>query len=80
MQPEAFVRVVEVPFRGQSLKFIGREDFIAMKCFAGGPTDLMDARRALTAGGVALNLELLRQLAKGYGKEALKSFEGLMKS
>jgi hypothetical protein len=30
MEPQAFSRVVEVPFQGSTLKFIGREDFIAM--------------------------------------------------
>jgi hypothetical protein len=37
IEPQAFSRVIEVPFQGNTLKFIGREDFIAMKAFAGGP-------------------------------------------
>jgi hypothetical protein len=47
MEPHAFLRVVEVPFQGEALKFIGPEDFIAMKVFAGGPMDLIDAARAM---------------------------------
>src|SRR5260370_35212302 len=38
----AFSRSITVPFLGSSLRVIGREDFIAMKSFAGGPHDLPD--------------------------------------
>jgi len=31
----AFSRAIEVPLFGSSLRVVGREDFIAMKCFAG---------------------------------------------
>ena len=41
MDPAIFSRTVEVQFRGVNLRFVGREDLIAMKCFAGGPQDLM---------------------------------------
>ncbi len=41
---DAFSRAIDVPFRGATLKFIGLEDFIAMKAFAGG-MDLVDAAR-----------------------------------
>jgi hypothetical protein len=51
MERQAFLRVVEIPFQGTTLKFIGREDFIAMKAFAGGPMDLLDATRAISAAG-----------------------------
>ena len=47
LDPQAFSRVVEVPFQGSTLRFIGREDLIAMKAFAGAPTDLADAARAI---------------------------------
>jgi hypothetical protein len=30
MEPKAFSRVIEVPFQGEVLRFIGREDFIAI--------------------------------------------------
>jgi len=77
-EPRAFSRVVEVPFQGSSLKFIGREDFIAMKVFAGGPVDLIDAKRAICAANNSLDLDLLRRVAKRYGREALESLERLL--
>jgi len=64
MEPQAFSRVVEVPFQGSTLKFIGREDFIAMKVFAGGPMDLVDATRAISAGRNSLDFDLMRRLCQ----------------
>jgi len=55
IEPQAFSRLVEIPFQGTTLKFIGREDFIAMKVFAGGPMDLLDATRAISAGRTSLD-------------------------
>ena len=57
MDPAALSRVIAVPFQGASLAFIGREDFIAMKLFAGGPLDLVDATPAITGadGSVTSN-------------------------
>jgi hypothetical protein len=46
LDPKAFSRGIEVPFLGDTLRFVGREDFIAMKCFADGPQDLLDAKDA----------------------------------
>lgn len=43
LDAQAFSRTLQVPFHGSTLDFIGREDFIAMKVFAGGPIDLQDA-------------------------------------
>ena len=77
-EPQAFSRVVEVPFQGSSLKFIGREDFIAMKVFAGGPVDLIDAKRAICAAGNSLDLDLLRRVAQRYGRDASESLERLL--
>jgi predicted nucleotidyltransferase len=78
MDPQAFSRVIEVPFQGRTLKFIGREDFIAMKAFAGGPTDLADAARAIAADRSSLDLPLLRRLASGYGRAASEHLERLL--
>ncbi|MGH8304676.1 MAG: hypothetical protein ACRETG_03620, partial [Steroidobacteraceae bacterium] len=39
-----------------ALRVIGREDFIAMKTFAGDPKDLADARSAIRVAGDALDL------------------------
>jgi hypothetical protein len=55
--PQAFTRAIDVPFQGKTLKFIGREDFIAMKAFAGGSIHLVDAARAITAGGASIDFD-----------------------
>lgn len=78
MEREAFSRTVRIPFQGNNLSFIGCEDFIAMKAFAGGPMDLLDASRALSAAGTSLDMALLRRLAGKYGREAAKSLERLL--
>jgi hypothetical protein len=46
LDEEAFTRAVNVPFHSETLRVIGKEDFIAMKVFAGGAQDMEDARRA----------------------------------
>ena len=79
LDPQAFSRTIDVPFQGKTLRFIGREDFIAMKAFAGGPMDLVDAARAITAGGASLDLDLVRSLAKRFGREASESLDRLLK-
>ena len=79
MEQDAFSRVVAVPFQGTTLRFIGREDFVAMKVFAGGPVDLVDAARAISAGRDSLDLELLPRLAKQYGRDAFQALERLLK-
>jgi hypothetical protein len=70
--------VVEVPFQGEKLRFIGREDFIAMKAFAGGPMDIVDATRAIAAAGSSLDEALLRRLGKQYGSDALQVIDRLL--
>ncbi len=80
MEPQAFSRVVEIPFQGEKLRFIGREDFIAMKVFAGGPVDIVDATRAIAAGGGSLDTQLLRRLAKRYGSGCAEVLERLLAS
>jgi hypothetical protein len=49
-----------------------------MKVFAGGPVDLVDASRALSAAGKAVDVELLRRLAKQFGRDASASLERLL--
>ncbi len=75
---EAFARTIEVPFHGQLLKVVGREDFIAMKIFAGGPQDLLDARNVLVAAGEDLDMPLLRRLTSRYGQHAIKSLDSIL--
>lgn len=75
---DAFSRVVEAPFQEKNVRFIGREDFIAMKVFAGGPLDLLDAARAMDAAGKAFDEGLGRGLARQYGQHALEAFDPLL--
>jgi hypothetical protein len=49
-----------------------------MKVFAGGPVDLVDAARAISAGRDSLDLDLMRRLAKGYGRDTSDSLERLL--
>jgi hypothetical protein len=78
MDPKAFTRRQRVPFQGATLEVIGREDFIAMKCFAGGPLDLADARHVLKSPDVALDLDLLRRLTRRFGRAAADALEQLL--
>src|ERR1700739_5096211 len=47
LDPKAFSRTVEVPLEGTRLRFVGREDFIAMRGAAGDPIGLLDAANAI---------------------------------
>jgi hypothetical protein len=78
LEAEAFLRAIDVPFVGEMLRVAGREDFIAMKLFAGGPQDLTDARNAITAAQGSLDLSLLRRLTARYGRGASECLEGLL--
>ncbi len=73
----AFTRAIEVSFQGRGLRFIGREDFIAMKLFAHGPQDLSDARYAYAAASGTLDFELLRRLTAGFGPDAVAALATL---
>ena len=77
---DAFVRAIEVPLYGSSLRVIGREDFIAMKCFAGGPQDIADARRALKAAQEPIDIDLVRRLSKRFGRSAADVLGQVLKS
>jgi hypothetical protein len=79
LDPAAFERALEVPFQGQTLKVVGREDFIAMKVFAGGPQDLADARNVIEAAGGQLDLALLQRLASKFGRATAVAIEGLLR-
>jgi hypothetical protein len=78
LEPQAFSRAVGVPFRGRMVRFIGREDFIALKAFAGGPLHLVDAARAISAAGSSLDIALVRRLTKQYGQQASETLDRLL--
>ncbi len=78
LDPEAFARSREVPFLGTPLRFVGREDFIAMKCFAGGLQDLEDARSACHGTDYPLDLDLLRSVTRRFGRDAADRLERIL--
>jgi hypothetical protein len=78
LDPEAFARSIDVPFQGMSLRVVGREDFIAMKCFAGGLQDLIDARLALRVAGTRVDIDLLRRVTRRFGRTAADALEQLL--
>ena len=57
---------------------IGREDFIAMKCFAGGPQDIADARNAIRAADEPINVDLLRRLTRRFVRPAADVLEHVL--
>ena len=78
MDPEVFSRTVEVPFMGASLRIVGREDFIAMKCFAGSPQDILDARAAYRRAQEPVNIDLLRVVTRRFGRHAADKLEEVL--
>lgn len=78
MESAAYSRCIQIPFENDSLRIIGREDFIAMKAFAGGPQDFADASHAIKVSRGHLDLDLLRRLALRYGKTTLAACERLL--
>ena len=78
MDPQVFARTFAITFRDQQLRIVGREDFIAMKCFAGGPQDLLDARSAYQAAQGPIDLDLLRAVTRRFGREAADKLEQVL--
>jgi predicted nucleotidyltransferase len=78
IDPQVLSRTVDVPFSGRKIRFVGREDFIAMKCFAGGPQDLEDARVAIRTGAELLDLDLLRRVTRRFGRNAADALEQVL--
>ena len=78
LDPNVFSRAIELPFHGMNLRIVGREDFVAMKCFAGGPQDLADARAAFQGAPGPVDLDLLRAVTRRFGREAADRLEELV--
>jgi hypothetical protein len=76
--PAAFTRAFDVPFQGETLRVVGREDFIAMKLFAHGAQDIADAEFALFAAEESLDVPLLERAAQRYGPETLGALRALL--
>ena len=80
MDPAIFSRTIEVPFMGANLRIVGREDFIAMECFAGGPQDILDAQSAYRSAQGPVDLDLLRRVARRFGRDAADDLERVLAS
>ena len=80
LDPQVFSRAINVPFLEVNLRIVGREDFIAMKCFAGGPQDLADARAAFVGAQSPVDLDLLRAVTRRFGRDAADSLESVLSS
>jgi hypothetical protein len=78
LDPEIFARGMNVPFLGEELRIAGREDLIAMKCFAGGPQDLADARAAHQAAQAGVDIDLLRTVTRRFGRDAADRLEEIL--
>lgn len=78
LEDAAFARAIEVAFEGEVLRVVSREDFVAMKVFAGGPQDIADAASVLEVAADALDLALLRRLAERFGRPTAASLESLL--
>jgi hypothetical protein len=78
LDPKVFSRAIEVRFFNENLRIVGREDFIAMKCFAGGPQDVADARSAYQAAQGPVDLDLLRSATRRFGRDAADKLEEIL--
>ena len=78
LDPKTHSRAVDVPFIDSHLRIVGREDFIAMKCFAGGPQDVLVARAAYEAAPGPLDIDLLRSVTRRLGRAAADRLEDLL--
>jgi predicted nucleotidyltransferase len=78
MDPDFLNRTRQVRLAEAILEIVGREDFIAMKAFAGGPVDLADARAVIDMDRGSLDEELLRRLAQRFGRDAARIVEDLI--
>lgn len=78
MDPEVLDRTRQVTLAGSVLEVVGREDFIAMKAFAGGPGDIADAKAIVEVDPGALDLALLRRVARRFGADTARRVESLL--
>jgi hypothetical protein len=73
-----FERAVEVTFAGERVRVAGREDLIAMKLYAGGPQDLLDAQQVWVVNPATLDLTLIERLARRYGADVTANLQRLL--
>ena len=80
LSKQTFERSIEVMFNGEQMRVVSLSDLIAMKLFAAGPQDLVDAHQLYEANAESIDIEQLRTIAAKYGREALEALEGMLKS
>lgn len=79
MNDDAFGRVEEVRFMGVQIRIISREDFIAMKVFAGSPKDIQDVLDVLQASREAIDLAQLKKIIVSFGPSCVKKLKNLLR-
>jgi hypothetical protein len=77
--PAAFDRVLEVELSGEPLQIVSREDFIAMKLYAGSPVDIRDASQAYVVNKESIDVHLLKRLTARFGRHAKQELEVIFK-
>jgi hypothetical protein len=77
MDPSAQLRCTESILLDSPVRIIGAEDLVAMKLFAGGPQDVLDAQGILKVWKERLDPQLLRKLAENYGTDVLQLLDTL---
>ena len=78
MDPNVFFRAVEVPLQGANLRIFGREDFIALKCFAGRMQDILDAHTAYRSAQGPVDLDMLRAVTRRFARNAADNLEEVL--
>jgi hypothetical protein len=57
---------------------VGREDFIAMKSYAGGPQDLLDAKDPYLGAEGPVDVDLIRRTTRRFGRDAADKVDGIL--
>ena len=78
MSEDVFERTITASFLKRKIRFVGIEDFVAMKIFSGSLKDIDDARGVLKISRQNINIGLLRELTQKYGKREAKVLKSLL--
>jgi hypothetical protein len=79
MSKDLFDRSEKARFMDSTIQIVGREDFIALKIFAGSPKDIQDIIGVLDVSEKNIDLNLLKELTSQYGPDCLKKLQTLLK-
>jgi hypothetical protein len=79
VEPALFDRALVVPYKETTIDVVGREDFVAMKLFAGAPQDVVDALGVFDNSASELDRELLRELCKRFGKSTERALDKMLR-